>query len=292
MSSAIEKIKALSAIAKKNALENNRARIDSQAIQRPGTEHYPKKINKHDTEAERAHRARKFRVFHDVAESDEKTIRDTAVKKIAKKRREKDGQVEFANKNKEKEVKPSDDQITEKISALSVKLQSAIKRRRALDDSPSKQKESAKDSPLTGMSAFRKISKRGALEESSLHNLKRLIRNEKAPKKRAELIAQLNALSAKPAEEKPKAVSINPSIDDEDRNKKRLTKSRVVHSQVLDRVPNVHRASHGAMLTNLITKKDATTMDLIGKDDMNGLVKHVASHVMKDKSSKRKPYLG
>ena len=100
MNPAINKIKQLSAIAKKNAAEGERARIEDEAIARPDS------TNTDHKEVRRAKTKQKFvKQIHSEDKND--SAQDQAVKKVIKQRSKKDGQVKFA-KASEREKEPDE----------------------------------------------------------------------------------------------------------------------------------------------------------------------------------------
>ena len=121
---------------------------------------------------------------------------------------------------------------------------------------------------------------------------KKAIRGAKG-KDRAALIKGHKEWAANKDKPKPKETpkaEAKPAPEEKvDMDKRRNAKLRGVHS-VINTLPSIHRATHGAMLTKLINSKDSETMKHISNDNMSALKNHIAHHVAQSK--KRKPYLG
>ena len=369
MEAAIAKIKQLAAVAKKNAAANDRARLETEVVFRPGVTNRRKKEgeSRDHTEVKRNKTRQKFhKQIH--SEAKDESDQDQAIKKVVKQRNKKDGQVVFAKKD-EKEGKPNQGQevMESKRERTRVLHEAVINAAHKFGRSGQagkplaphqkvrthnfksmgsvahffKHKVKGHDAPrasVTTSAAYEhyckhcddnnafphpmrkfhqeftkhvkmaKIGGRGryvgiklveSIEEQydSDFAWKKAIRGAKG-KDRAALISGHKAWAAnkgKPQADKTpkvdpsKPASLNPGIDAVDMNKRRNAKLRGVHS-VINTLPSIHRATHGAMLTKLINSKDSETMKHISNDDMGALKNHIAKHVAQSK--KRKPYLG
>lgn len=152
----------------------------------------------------------------------------------------------------------------------------------------------AKLAKISGRPRYVGIKLVESLEESydSDFAWKKAIRGAKG-KDRAALIKGHKEWAANKDKPKPKETpkaEAKPAPEDKvDLDKRRNAKLRGVHS-VINELPSIHRATHGAMLTKLINSKDSETMKHISNDNMSALKNHIAHHVAQSK--KRKPYLG